>query len=166
MSARRNSTPDRRRDAWIPWLFAAFFGIVLTVNGILAYLAVSTFTGLETTDYYRKGLAYNEVLDAQREQAALGWDVAFAFEPDGAQRGLLAVRATDRAGRPLDGATVTATLVRPTQAGYDMEVTLAQVGAGSYEAELELPLRGQWDIRTRIEHRSGAFRTVQRIVTP
>lgn len=163
MSA-RDGIPTASRDRWIPWLFVGFFGIVLAVNGVLAYVATSTFTGLQTEGHYRKGLAYNRVIEADRRQAALGWKVAVAFGATGEQSGRLTVRVADDAGAPLEGATVTARLVRPIQAGYDMDITLAPAGAGTYEAALELPLRGQWDIQTLIEHRSGAYRTAERIV--
>lgn len=153
------------RDHWIPWLFVGFFGVVLVVNGILAYVAVSSFTGLQTEGHYRKGLAYNRVLESSRRQAALGWSIRIEFEQAGDRNGRLAVRALDKAGAPLDGASVAARLVRPTQSGYDFDVTLNPAGAGWYEAELALPLRGQWDIQTQIEHPSGTFRTVERIVT-
>lgn len=165
MSASRDKAVPGPRDSWIPWLFVGFFGVVLAANLTLAYVAISTFTGLETDGYYRKGLEYNRVIEAEHRQAALGWTVSVAFDPTAERRGRLSVRAFDGSGKPLDGATVTAQLFRPTQAGYDKDITLHPAGAGSYEAEFELPLRGQWDIRTQIAHRSDVYRTVERIVT-
>lgn len=165
MSAGTGKLLPKWRDSWIPWLFVGFFGVVLSANLILAYVAVSSFTGLETDRYYQKGLEYNRVVAAERRQAALGWTVSVAFEPTGAQRGDLSVLAFDVDGNPLSGATVTAQLFRPTQAGYDKHITLNPAGAGIYKAEVELPLRGQWDIRTQIERRPDVYRTVERIVT-
>lgn len=165
MNAGRDTTPSTPRDSWIPWLFVGFFGVVLAANLTLAYVAISTFTGLETDRYYHRGLEYNRVIEAERRQAALGWTVSVDFEPTASRHGRLSVLAFDDGGKPLDGATVTAQLFRPTQAGYDKRITLNPAGAGSYEAELELPLRGQWDIRTQIERRSDVYRTVERIVT-
>lgn len=165
MATDRGETRDTPRDRWIPWLFVGLFGVVLAANGTLAYVATSSFSGLQTEEHYRKGLAYNRVIEAERRQAALGWSVSLDFSQSGARNGRLAVRVLDSAGTPLDDATVSARLVRPTQSGYDMNVTLNPAGAGSYEAELKLPLRGQWDIQTQIEHRSGTYRTAERIVT-
>ena len=38
----------------------AFFTVVMGVNAIFAYIAISGFSGIETEDAYVKGLAYNE----------------------------------------------------------------------------------------------------------
>lgn len=166
MSGGRRKHRQGSRDAWIPWLFVGLFGIVLAANGALAYFAISSFTGLETEGHYEKGLEYNRVLAAERRQDALGWSVYTDFRPNGGNSGRLVVSARDRRGTPLRGAAVTARLIRPTQSGYDREITLAPAGVGSYEAEVDLPLKGQWDIQTRIEHRSDTYLSVERIVTP
>lgn len=160
-----NRRQDGPRDRWIPWMFVAFFGVVVAANGIMVYFAMASFTGLQTQDTYRKGLDYNATLAAERAQDALGWTVVADFTEHGAQGGLLSVRVADGDGAPLDDATVSARLVRPTQSGYDRDIALAPAGAGLYEAEVDLPLAGQWEIRTRIQHGSDEYRTERRIVT-
>ena len=155
-----------RWDRRIPWLIFAFFGVVIVANGVMVYIAVSSFTGLETEGPYNRGLAYNRVLEAERAERALGWNVSVAFEPNGDRRGRVVARARDAAGAPLEGAAVTARLVRPTQNGYDMQVTLAAEGGGIYAADIELPLPGLWEIQTQIVHRSDVYRTAQRTAAP
>ena len=56
----------RPRGWWYPWIFVGAMAVVVVVNGILAWLAVGTWTGIETEDHYRKGLAYNENLAAEQ----------------------------------------------------------------------------------------------------
>lgn len=162
MTEQPNIHDDRRRSRWIPWLFAAVFGVVLSANGALIYFATSSFTGLQTEGHYQKGLEYNRVLEAARAQEALGWLVSVSFDPAGG--GQLQVRATDRTGAPLSGAAVTARLLRPTQAGHDTILTLEPGGDGIYQADLNLPLAGQWEVRTRIGHDTGVYRSAQRIM--
>ncbi len=157
---------DGPRDRWIPWLIAAFFGVVVLANGVMVYLATSSFTGLQTEGPYNRGLAYNRVIEAERAERALGWDVTVEFAPAGDRRGRIVARALDAAGAPLDAAAVTMRLVRPTQQGYDMQVTLAAEGGGIYAADVELPLPGLWEIQTQIVHRSDVYRTTQRTVAP
>jgi nitrogen fixation protein FixH len=157
---------DVPRDRWIPWLIVGFFGIVVLANGVMVYLAVSSFTGLQTEGPYTRGLEYNRVLEAERAERALGWNVTVKFEPTGDRRGHIVARARDAVGAPLDGAVVTAHLVRPTQHGYDMQVTLAAESGGIYAADVELPLSGLWEIQTQIVHRSDVYRTAQRTVAP
>ena len=157
---------DGPRDLWIPWLIAAFFGIVVLANGVMVYLAMSSFTGLQTEGPYNRGLAYNRVLEAERAERSLGWRVTVEFGPTGDRRGHIVVHARDAAGAPLDDAVVTARLVRPTQTGYDMQVTLAARNGGIYAADVELPLPGLWEIQTQIVHRSDVYRSAQRTVAP
>jgi nitrogen fixation protein FixH len=164
MSARRGEDRARPRDLWVPWLIVAGFGLVILVNGIMVYFAITSFTGLQTEGHYQRGLDYNEVLAGERAQDALGWAVGIEFEETGDGRGRLSVQAADKAGGPLNDAGVTVRLVRPVQVGYDIEVTLAAAGDGLYAADVELPLRGQWDILAQIRHPSGNFSTAKRIV--
>lgn len=154
------------RDLWVPWSIVGGFALVILVNGILVYFAVSSFTGLQTQGHYQRGLDYNEVLAGARAQQALGWTVGIEYRESADGRGRLSVQAVDRAGNPLNDAGVTARLVRPVQAGSDMKVKLAAAGDGLYAAEIELPLRGQWDILAQISHPSGSYSTAKRIVAP
>lgn len=150
----------------IPWLFAGFFGVVIAANAVMVYLAVSSFTGLQTEDHYLRGLAYNRVLEADRAQRALGWQVAVDFRPTGARRGRIVAEARDAAGTPLADAVVVAHLVRPAASGHDMDVILTAGPEGTHAAEVELPLPGLWELQTRIVHRSGVYRLAQRISAP
>ena len=39
--------PDpRRRGSWIPWLFVAFFVLIIAVNGVMVWFALECWTGL------------------------------------------------------------------------------------------------------------------------
>jgi nitrogen fixation protein FixH len=165
MSAPRGNDPAPPRDLWVPWLIVAGFALVILVNGILIYFAITSFTGLQTEGHYQRGLDYNEVLAGERGQDALGWTVGLDFQETGDGRGRLSVQATDKAGNPLKDAGVMVRLVRPVQAGHDMDVTLSADGDGFYVADVELPLRGQWDILAQIRHPSGNYSTAKRIVT-
>lgn len=166
MTAPPEPDKDTPRDRLVPWLIAAFFGVVVLANGAMVYLAVSSFTGLQTEGHYVRGLAYNRVLEAERAERALGWDVTVEFRQTGDRRGQIVARARDADGLPLDDAVVTARLVRPTQNGFDLQITLAAGRGGIYAADVELPLPGLWEIQTQIVHRSDVYRTAQRTVAP
>lgn len=150
----------------IPWLFAAFFAVVIVANAVMVYVAVSSFTGLQTEDHYLRGLAYNRVLEAERAQQALGWQVAVDFRPTGARRGRIVAHARDAAGAPLTDAVVVAHLIRPAESGHDMDVTLTAGPDGTHAAEVELPLPGLWEIQTQIVLHSDVYRLAQRISAP
>lgn len=152
---------------WIPWVFVGLFLLVLAANGTMIVIAVSTFTGLETTQAYEKGLAYNNRLAAAAEQDKLGWTAAFVAAPKGEKRVALELELTDRLGNAITSADVEAALVRPVQEGYDLAVRLDDQGNGRYAAEVDLPLPGQWDIRLTAIARDKTYRLAERIhVTP
>ena len=145
------SSAVRRADApsgrLYPWIFVAAMGLVVLVNAGMIWFAVSSFSGLATTDPYDKGLAFNRTLAAAEAQAALGWQVdvdAAAGPADAAPTVTLAAAFRDRAGRALDGLQVRAFLVRPTSAGHDRAVDLAAAGEGRYRATAALALHGEW----------------------
>jgi nitrogen fixation protein FixH len=151
-----------RRDRWIPWAFVAFFLTFIAVDAVMVMLAVGSFSGVATENAYQKGLAYNRTLEAAERQKALGWSADIAFAGNGPQAGRLLVRLVDGGGRPLAGASVSAELVRPLQAGYDFTVPLDGVG-DRYQADIALPLPGQWEVRLTAEDRANTFRHSQRI---
>jgi nitrogen fixation protein FixH len=157
----RNQDFDRGR--WIPWVFVAFFGVVLVANVTLLVAALHTWTGLETTDAYERGLAYNRALAAAAEREALGWQVTFAFTREGDRRGVIEVGIEDRFGNFLQKAEVTARFVRPTQEGYDRTVTLEHQYGARYSAEVELPLAGQWEVRLSAAERGQQYQLSRRI---
>jgi len=133
-------------------LFAllAFFGVVFAANGVFIYFASASWNGLSTEDAYRKGISYNRTIDRAAAQKALGWKTAVALETAGANTQRLTLNLRDRADRPIDARTVTATLRRPLSAGGDIETALDWVGAGQYAAQLALSYRGQWEVSIEV----------------
>ena len=151
-------------DRWIPWTFVAFFAVVFAANGTMVAIGFATWTGVTTDDAYRKGLAYNRVLAAARDQEALGWRADLGFEADGPTRGRVGLALADRDGRPLPGALVRARFVRPSHQGHDFELPLPAAGeAGRYGAKVELPLPGVWEVRVSAARDGWIYRLTERI---
>lgn len=175
MSDGRIGRPADRRRAdgwWYPWIFVGGMLLVIAVNMVLVREAIDTFPGLETEDAYRKGIDYNTALAAAREQQRRGWQATIAFDADQAaagndrHEGRLSVRFVDREGAPLSGLAVSAILSRPTQGGHDFEVPLVDLGEGRYGANLELPLRGQWEARILAARGDARFQDTHRLLVP
>lgn len=97
------TTSHRSPGWWIPWTFAAGFLLVVAVNGVMIWLAASTWTGLVTERAYDRGLEYNRNLEAAARMAQLGWQtrLTVATLADGARE--LRLEARDRTGEPLAG---------------------------------------------------------------
>jgi len=136
------------------WL-AGFFGVIFVVNIFFAYVALDTWSGLESKDAYSAGLGFNKTLDARQEQRSRGWigAVRAVPNPDGSHE--LVAEFTNKEGEPLSNLAVVAEVVRPTHAGYDVSVEMPPIGNGAYKAVLQLPLDGIWDVHLNAEN-SGA----------
>jgi nitrogen fixation protein FixH len=149
---------------WIPWSFAGALGIVVVVNGALAYFAVSSSTGLVTEHPYESGNDYNRVLAAAAAQDALGWRYTLAFTATGAEAGEIAVELADRAGRKLTGLAVTALVTRPVEPLPDTSLTLVEAEAGRYRSPVALARPGQWEVQIVARSGGDVFQFAQRII--
>lgn len=124
----------------------AFFGTVIAVNLVMAFLATGTFPGLVVKNSYVASQNYNQMLAETRAQKQAGWKMEMA-----AAEGLLAVTLTDRAGQPLRGLAVTVAAGRPSTTEQDRVLDLAGDG-GTYRAG-EALAPGLWEVA--VEARQG-----------
>ena len=128
------------RGAHVLMILAGFFAIIVAVDGFMIYQAVTTFGGLET-DAYRRGVAYNERIEQETEQATKGWhdEISVAGSPARLRVGLTDVAKDGVAGRRL-----VARVGRPATDRFDRTVELSETRAGVYEAELGELSGGSW----------------------
>jgi nitrogen fixation protein FixH len=153
----------KAKRGWTGWhtlaALVAFFGVIFTVNGIMTYIALSTFSGIETQNAYQTGRDYNERLEAAAAQRALGWQVSFdetfTPTPDGADA-TVAVQVLDANGVPLTGLAGDLTFWRPVVRGEDMVAPLTETAPGIYSAQALLPARGHWEMRLLLEREEAA----------
>ncbi|MGE0253074.1 MAG: FixH family protein [Alphaproteobacteria bacterium] len=136
-----------------------FFGVVVAVNGVFAWLALDTHPGLDDADAYRNGLAYNRTLDHAARQQALGWRIAIDVVGT-----TLTVSAAGADGRPLSGLAAEATLRRPVQANSDLAIVLLEVSAGRFAGVLDGVDEGQWIVDLVLHPATGEpFRLERRV---
>lgn len=165
---------QRERGWWYPWIFVVGMLVVVAVNVVMITLALDTFPGLETNDAYRQGIAYNQTIAAAEAQAARGWHLNLAVEPQvaagepGKAERTAAVTATftDRDGQPIGGLQVETYFVRPTIAGSDVTAELDELGNGRYAATVAVPLPGQWDVRIHARRGDDTYQATHRIMMP
>ena len=118
-------------------MFIAAFGVIITVNLVLAYSAVKTFPGLEVKNSYVASQQFDERRDAQN---ALGWTIRAKVAG-----GLVILSITDRAGNPVEVAELDAVLGRATHVKEDTRPDFTFDGT-AYVAKAELG-KGNWNIR-------------------
>ena len=162
---------SKRQDGWwYPWLFVAAFGVIIAVNGTMAYIAVDSWTGLETEQPFQRAQAYNAELAQKSMQTQLGWNASAQFEPapiaDNAHAGVVHLSITDREGRGVSGLSVETLAVRPIQEGFDQSLIFAERSPGTYVASIQLPLPGQWELRFTATRADDVFKMRQRILVP
>jgi nitrogen fixation protein FixH len=122
-------------------MMLSFFGVIVAVDSFMIYRAVSTFGGLETQDAYKKGLAYNQRISRDAEQARAGWKDT--VEVGGAPPHLrIALR--DHAEAAVAGKRLVAKVGRPATDRFDMTIDLAETVGGVYEAALPAVAEGSW----------------------
>jgi nitrogen fixation protein FixH len=162
---------ERRSGWWYPYIFVGVFGVVLAVNLVFMYSAVSTFTGIETQEAYDKGLAYNQVIAKAKAQEKLGWTVDATLLPASttdakSHESNVVVSFADKAGRPVSGLSVKAEFVRPTKAGFDTQTELMEQGGGRYVSTVKLPLAGQWELHVTARKGDIDYQLGQRVLVP
>jgi len=153
-------TGMRASDKWIPWYFVAFFVGLAILDGIFVYLATSTHTGVVKDRTFERGLAYNETVAAAEASEALGWKSAL----DLGAGSTLTFTVTDRNGEPVTGADVRASVRRPTRAGMDFDVPLVETAGGDYQAVIDFPAGGQWDLRIFVAWNQQDYQHSQRVI--
>ncbi|MEL6800291.1 MAG: FixH family protein [Pseudomonadota bacterium] len=132
---------------------ASAFGLIMAVNFTMAFMAVSTFPGVETKNSYTASQNFQADRAAQ---LALDWTVEADVIDDH-----LVIAITDRAGQPVQAAEITATLGRATHVNDDQFPTLVYQD-GVYTAPAEIG-PGNWNVRMLATAEDGTkFR--QRIV--
>ena len=129
---------------WIPWLFVGGFLLLFVITGNFVRLALGTFPGLVTTNAYERGLAYDDILAAERAQEERGWQLDIAIPTYAEPDAIAAVTLMDRYGDALSGGTVILMAERMTRYAQQVRVTMRDVGGGRYEAPMTFPISGRW----------------------
>jgi|LNFM01.1.fsa_nt_gb nitrogen fixation protein FixH len=136
--------------------FIVFFGTIFAVNGVLLYKALSTHSGIVAQEPYRKGLHYNERVDADERQRALGWREDIALDA----KGQVGVTLTNSTGGAVTDLSITGYLGRPSTTKHDLEVKLKEIRPGQYSADVGALETGAWllalEARPTLDGRAAA----------
>ena len=144
------------------WPLAIGAVLALTVVANVALLAAANAPGsaVPESDYYRRALAWDVTQAERARSAALGWTAQAAFATAPADGTLLRVTLLDRAGSPVEGASVEVRGVHNLAPGAMQHWPLADRGAGTHEAVVRLPLAGRWELHVVAERGADRFEAV------
>ena len=128
----------RELKGWhVAAMFCTGFGIIISVNLVLAVSAVRTFPGLEVGNSY----VASQHFDAKRTaQQALGWTVNVSYSGD-----QLRLAITDPSGAPVRTSAFDAQIGRATHVADDVKPDFSFDGV-AYTATTPL-IEGHWQVR-------------------
>ena len=127
----------------------AAFGVIIAVNVVMAYKAISTFPGLEVGNSY----VASQSFDARRAaQENLGWTMTHDYD---AATSKLILRLTDRTGAPVSPTQMAVLVGRTTEAKDDQQPVPVQVGS-EWHADLRLA-PGKWLLKVVATAQDGTL---------
>ena len=140
-------------------LLVAFFGVVVTVNMVMARFAVTTFSGTVVDNSYVASQKYNGWLEQARKQKSYGWSVTkiervgdFAF-----------IEIAEADGAAMQGAIVSVIAEHPIGRTEAVRVKFYPVKPGYYKADKPMP-KGRWKLKITIEKDGKQMRLGQEIL--
>lgn len=139
-------------------LLALFFGVIITVNLIMATIASSTWTGLIVKNGYVASQDFNKELENAKRQDENGWVGRFKYDGVRVVFGL-----NDASGQPIDKAVLQIELGRPAFEAEDRTLTLLPLGNGLYEVKALLG-SGIWQYRITGEISEKNYRLEDRFM--
>lgn len=119
-------------------LLVAFFGVIISVNMLMAYYATSTWSGLVVQNTYVASQEFNGKAAGIRAMLATGVRGKLTVEKDE-----IAYVLTVEDGKAVEADAVTAHFKRPVGEHQDFIAALLPAGEGRYAASHEV-LPGDW----------------------
>jgi nitrogen fixation protein FixH len=144
-----------------PWLLGmvALIILVLGVNGAFVWFATHNRSTLVDRDYSTKDRKSNAaVVNELQEQKALAWKTTIK-QPKPVVVGLPAgyeISVVDREGAPVSG-TMEVEAYRASEESRDFTTAFGEVSPGNYHGYINFPLKGYWELRSRIRRGKDMF---------
>lgn len=127
-------------------ILVAFFGVVITVNIIMASYALSTFGGTVVDNSYVASQHYNEWLARAAAQDRLGWERSVGVDADRRVKLLI-----EKDGVPLHPLQVVATLSHPLGRVQPRAMHFELEPNGALRSRTAIPA-GRWRLDLTIRH--------------
>ncbi len=124
---------------WHMWgVMVLFFGTIITVNLIMAWNAVSSWSGLVVQNTFVASQEFNAKAAEARALHLTGIDGTLAIEGEA-----ITYRLKEADGRPVSAETVTLLFKRPVGEAQDFRVDLAPAGSDLFTGTHPVKA-GQW----------------------
>ena len=122
---------------------------LIALSAVIAVIVIGSrsFEGIVTEKPYEKGLSWDRIKD---EKKSLGWDVEIQEKRFTVGKNTLMFSILDKKGKPLEGASVSVTVSRPSTTAYDRTYRCERLDDGSCHAVVDFPLYGYWDLKIQV----------------
>lgn len=130
-------------------MLLGFFGIIFLVTGVFLYKATTTLRGLDRSNAYERGGAYEKDVIAAREQATRQWNVDVALLPGSDGMHKVTVTALDKDRQALSGLEPELRLDYPTDSKRDILVSLTENAPGVFSGTVSAE-NGRWYMHLRL----------------
>ncbi len=127
------------------FVLIAFFLVVAGVNGIMMTVAIRTMSGVDTRSAYETSQRYNSEIARMEAQAERGWHAEASVQRTGSDAGIV-LSLADKAGKPVHGLRVAASLQHPATRAQDRTAALIETAPGRYEASIADLHGGGWTL--------------------
>lgn len=144
------------RHHW-PWILMAGPAVVVVAGIVTAWIATTTSDGLVADDYYKQGLAVNQMLARNDAAAAMQLEARLRLAA-----GQIDIKLASRADAPLP-ARLRVTLAHPTRGGEDQKLILSGE-KGVYSGGVTALGPGRWQVV--IEDEANTWRLAGSVQLP
>lgn len=145
-----SSAATSRTGGHWPWIVVALLLGNSGAVGVLIALSGSGDSHHVVPDYYEKAIAWDDTMAQERANLALGWSVELAGQAEEGAGGdggvLVTVTVRDRAGAPVQGATLELEAFHRGRAGAILRARPLEVGGGLYRIRLPIARAGLWQV--------------------
>lgn len=153
------------RNPWVLGILGLLL-FVIAVNVGFITMAMRTNPGLVDNKYYDRGRDHeNNVMKKIAARNALGLEANFEV-PEHivlAQPNRFRFTAIDKRGLPFSKADISVVAYRPSDAAADFTVPMQDNSDGRYEAMMNFPLKGTWDLIVKVKRGEDVFELTHRI---
>lgn len=127
------------KEFW-PWFLLGILGLSVIMGTTFLVVSITSFDGMVEDDYYKQGLAINQLLEQDQRAAAMQMQARLRID-DLTGDVVVDLQGEARPNRlRLD-------LVFPTQGNRDQSVTLERLRDGHYTGQLTRALEHRWYIQ-------------------
>ena len=137
------------REPW-PWILMAGPFLVVLAAMFTLWLAVSTFDGLVSDDYYKEGTVINRMFERDDRARAMGLGAHLEVHPDS---GRVELSLTAKEGIALPS-RLRLLVSHPTRGGLDQSVVLDNTAPGRYVGAFAATSVVHWQLTVEDEVRS------------